>query len=230
MSEHEVLGRLGDCGVVPVIVLDETAAAGPLADVLVAGGITCAEITLRTPAGEPALAKMASDPRLLVGAGTVLDAEAARRCIAAGARFVVSPGYDDEIVRVCRSLDAVAIPGVATATEVQRARRNGLRAVKFFPALQLGGLGTLKALSGPFADMAFLPTGGVSAGSAREYLAHPAVLAVGGSWMVARPLIRARRWEEVERLCREATDIVRSARASGRPGAAPGGPGQAVAS
>ncbi|QMU80415.1 bifunctional 4-hydroxy-2-oxoglutarate aldolase/2-dehydro-3-deoxy-phosphogluconate aldolase [Streptacidiphilus sp. PB12-B1b] len=203
-----MLSRLGAVGVVPVVVLDDADSAGALADALLAGGLGCAELTLRTPAAEHAVPAMAGRAGLLLGVGTVLEAGQVERCVDAGARFVVSPGFDDEVVERCRSLGVPVLPGTATATEVLRARRAGLRTVKFFPAETSGGLPALRALAAPFHDMRFLPTGGISPANAGDYLRDPAVLAVGGSWMVPRELVRARRWDEITRLSAAAVRAV----------------------
>ena len=208
-----VLERLGAIGVVPVVVLDDADSAGPLADALLAGGLDCAELTLRTPAAERAVRAMADRTELLLGVGTVLEPEQAERCAAEGARFVVSPGYDDAVVERCQRLGVPVLPGTATATEVLRARRAGLRTVKFFPAETSGGLAALRALAAPFHDMRFVPTGGIGPDNAEGYLRTPAVLAVGGSWMVPRELVRERRWDEVTRLSALAVRTVAEARA-----------------
>jgi 2-dehydro-3-deoxyphosphogluconate aldolase/(4S)-4-hydroxy-2-oxoglutarate aldolase len=209
----DVLSRLGGIGVVPVVVLDDADSAGPLADALLAGGLGCAELTLRTPAAERAVSAMASRAELLVGVGTVFEPEQAERCVGEGARFVVSPGFDDAVVERCQSLGVPVLPGTATATEVLRARRAGLRTVKFFPAETSGGLPGLQALAAPFHDMRFLPTGGIGPANAGGYLRTPAVLAVGGSWMVPRQLVRERRWEEISRLSAAAARTVAELRA-----------------
>ncbi|MBC3839953.1 bifunctional 4-hydroxy-2-oxoglutarate aldolase/2-dehydro-3-deoxy-phosphogluconate aldolase [Streptacidiphilus sp. 4-A2] len=209
----DVLSRLGVIGVVPVVVLDDADSAGPLADALLAGGLGCAELTLRTPAAESAVRAMADRSGLLLGVGTVLEADQVERCAAAGARFVVSPGYDDAVVERCRQLGLPVLPGTATATEVLRARRAGLRTVKFFPAETSGGLAALKALAAPFHDMRFVPTGGIGPDNAGDYLRTPAVLAVGGSWMVPRELVRERRWDDIRRLSAQAVQAVAEARA-----------------
>lgn len=192
---------------VPVIVIDEPAAAQPLAEALVAGGLRCAEVTFRTAAAEAALSAMAADPRLLVGAGTVIRPEQVDRAVAAGARFIVSPGFSAAVVRRCRELGVAAIPGVATATDVQTALDEGIDILKFFPAEPLGGLTMLKALAAPFPGVRFVPTGGISAAQLGDYLAHPSVVAVGGSWMVASKLIAAAAWDEITRLTAEAVGI-----------------------
>lgn len=193
--------------VIPVVVLDDSAAAAPLADALAGAGLRCAEITLRTAAGQEAVSIMARQRNLLIGAGTVLGTSQAERCIEAGARFIVSPGFDEEVVRRCQELSVLALPGTATATEIQRARRAGLRTVKYFPAETLGGVRALKAVSAPFPDMRFIPTGGINPQNLQPYLAHSAVLAVGGSWMVPRQVIADGDWAQVSRLAREAARL-----------------------
>lgn len=195
---------LGQARLVPVIVLDDPADAEPLADALLAGGIDCAEITFRTPAGPAAVAALAHRHDLLVGAGTVLTADQVDVAVAAGARFLVSPGLDLDMVERARQHGVTVLPGVATATEVQAAVGAGLGAVKFFPAGQLGGLGMLDALAGPFPGMRFMPSGGVTEANAGEYLGHPSVFAVGASWMVPRSMIRMGDFASVTRLCRRA--------------------------
>jgi 2-dehydro-3-deoxyphosphogluconate aldolase / (4S)-4-hydroxy-2-oxoglutarate aldolase len=201
----DVFGQLAAMRVIPVVVLDDSAAAAPLAGALADGGLPCAEITLRTAAGEAAISIMAQQRNLLVGAGTVLDAGQADRAVEAGARFIVSPGFDEEVVRRCQERSVPVLPGAATATEIQRARRAGLRVVKLFPAETLGGVHALDALSAPFPDMRFIPTGGIGPGNLQAYLARNAVLAVGGSWMVPRQLIADGDWAQITRLAREAT-------------------------
>lgn len=208
LAPDDVLRQLGAARVVPVIVLDDVAAARPLADALAEGGLCCAEVTLRTSAAVQAIGPMTDRPGMLVGAGTVLDAAQAEAAAAAGASFIVSPGFDQEVVAACRHLGVLALPGAVTPTEVQRARRAGLRAVKFFPAEALGGIRVVAALAAPFPDIRFVPTGGITAGNLQSYLAHEAVLAVGGSWMVPRRLLAAAQWEHVTRLAAEASRLL----------------------
>jgi 2-dehydro-3-deoxyphosphogluconate aldolase / (4S)-4-hydroxy-2-oxoglutarate aldolase len=203
----EVVRTIERGRLVPVIVVEDPAAAQPLAEALVAGGLRCAEVTFRTAAAEAALAAMAADPRLLVGAGTVVRPEQVDRAVAAGARFIVSPGVSPTVVRHCRRTGVPVVPGVATATEIQAAGEEGLEVLKFFPAEPLGGLGMLKALAAPFPAVRFVPTGGIAAAQLGDYLAHPSVLAVGGSWMVAPKLIAAGAWDEITRLTAEAVSV-----------------------
>lgn len=203
-----VLELLDGIRIVPVVVIDDAAQAGGLAAALAAGGIRCAEITLRTPAGLAAIAAAAATPDFVVGAGTVLTADQVDRCADAGARFIVSPGFDEAVVDRARELGLAVLPGVATATEIQRALRAGLQAVKFFPADQLGGLPAIAAFSAPFPGLKFMPSGGVSATNALDYLGHPAVFAVGGSWMVPRAAVVAGDFATIEALSFDATVLV----------------------
>jgi 2-dehydro-3-deoxyphosphogluconate aldolase/(4S)-4-hydroxy-2-oxoglutarate aldolase len=199
-DQSSVFDRLGAIRVVPVVVLDEVSQAAPVADALVAGGLPCAEVTFRTPAAEGALLALAGRSDILVGAGTVISVDQVDRAVAAGARFLVSPGFSADVVRRAGELEVPILPGVATATEAQAAVVAGLDKVKFFPAERAGGLGMLSALSGPFPGLRFLPSGGVTLSNVSAYLAHPAVFAVGGSWMVPRARVAAGDFEAVTRL------------------------------
>jgi 2-dehydro-3-deoxyphosphogluconate aldolase/(4S)-4-hydroxy-2-oxoglutarate aldolase len=221
----DVIKTIGNGRLVPVIVIEDPQAAQPLAEALVAGGLRCAEVTFRTAAAEAALAAMAADPRLLVGAGTVVRPEQVDRAVAAGARFIVSPGVSATVIRHCRQVGVPVVPGVATATEIQAAGEEGLAVLKFFPAEPLGGLTMLKALAAPFPGIRFVPTGGITAAQLSGYLAHPSVLAVGGSWMVAPKLIAAGAWDEITRLTAEAVSVAseRSSEASDAAGLAASG-------
>jgi 2-dehydro-3-deoxyphosphogluconate aldolase/(4S)-4-hydroxy-2-oxoglutarate aldolase len=194
----------------PVVVLDNLAAATPLARALIDGGLRCAEVTFRTSAAADAIRTMAEQPELLVGAGTVLTAEQVDRAVEAGARFVVSPGFGPAVVRRCQQLGVPVFPGVATATEIQMALDAGLSTVKFFPAEQLGGAAMVKALAAPFRSVRFIPTGGVTTTNLGDYLAVSAVVAVGGTWMVAPDLLAAADWPEVTR--RTAAAVAASSR------------------
>lgn len=193
-------GTLELSGIVPVVVIDDAGMAQDLAAALLQGGVPRAEITLRTPAAVSAMAAMAAVDGFTVGAGTVLSTDDVERCVDAGARFIVSPGLDPRVVEHSHSRGVVAIPGVATATELQTAAALGLTAVKFFPAERLGGLGMIDALRGPFPGVRFMPSGGITAAQAATYLAHPAVFAVGGSWMVSRTTLNSGNFETIARL------------------------------
>ncbi|GAA1613220.1 bifunctional 4-hydroxy-2-oxoglutarate aldolase/2-dehydro-3-deoxy-phosphogluconate aldolase [Catellatospora bangladeshensis] len=183
----------------PVVILPDAAAAEPLAAALTSGGLRSIEVTLRTPAAIDAIKRLAASSELLVGAGTVLTPDQAERAVEAGARYVVCPGFSAAVVRRCQELDVPVFPGVATPTEIQMALEAGLTAVKFFPAEQLGGAPMVKALSAPFPGMRFVPTGGVTTANLGAYLSVPAVLAVGGTWMVAADLLKAGDYAEITR-------------------------------
>lgn len=187
--------------VVPVVVLDDPGKADELGAALVAGGLPVAEATFRTPEAAAVLRRLAERPDLLVGAGTVITAAQVDQAHDAGARFVVSPGLSAAVVRRCQDLGLPVFPGVSTASEIIEALDLGVETVKFFPAEACGGLGTVKALSAAFPHVRFVPTGGITAETAPSYLAHHAVAAVGGSWMVAPDLIAAGQWDEVTARC-----------------------------
>jgi 2-dehydro-3-deoxyphosphogluconate aldolase / (4S)-4-hydroxy-2-oxoglutarate aldolase len=206
MSDADLARVLAGARVLPVLTVRRVSTAGPLADALAAGGARCAEVTFRTPDAERVLKEMAAHGGLAVGAGTVLTPEQAERAVAAGARFVVSPGFDEEVVAMCRKLGVPVVPGVATATELMRALRAGIDTVKLFPAEPLGGLPMLRALTAPFPQARFVPTGGIGAGLLAGYLAEPAVLAVGGSWMVTSAHLGRGDYEGIRRLTAEAAE------------------------
>jgi 2-dehydro-3-deoxyphosphogluconate aldolase / (4S)-4-hydroxy-2-oxoglutarate aldolase len=190
--------------ILPVVVLEDARSAAGLGAALVSGGLPLAEVTFRTEAAEAAIKEMSAEPRLLVGAGTVIEPGQVDRAVAAGARFIVSPGFSSLVVHRAQQLGVPVFPGVATPTEIMAALDAGLDTVKFFPAESLGGLGTIKALAGPFPGLRFIPTGGITEASMAGYLSHPAVIAVGGSWMVAPKLIRQGQFDEVSRLAAQA--------------------------
>ncbi len=203
----EVVEAITAARLLPVVVIDDPGTAAPLAAALQRGGVRCAEITLRTAAAEAAVRAMAADPGMVVGAGTVLNAALAARVIDAGARYIVTPGLSLEVVRHCQARSVPVFPGIATATEALAALDAGIETVKFFPAEPLGGVAMLKALSAPLPMLKFIPTGGITAANLAGYLRHPAVLAAGGSWMVAASLLRAGNFDEVTRLTAEAVAI-----------------------
>ena len=183
---HEVLEHLGRLRLVPMVVMDDAAHADGFGDALVAGGLPVAEVTFRTDAAEDSIRRLAKRGDLLVGAGTVLTKEQADRAIDAGAAFIVSPGTNPPVVDHCLLRSVPIVPGVATPTDIDLAMSFGLTAVKFFPAENLGGTATLKAYAGPYVDMMFLPTGGITPEKLPEYLKLPFVLACGGSWLAPR--------------------------------------------
>jgi 2-dehydro-3-deoxyphosphogluconate aldolase/(4S)-4-hydroxy-2-oxoglutarate aldolase len=190
--------------IVPVVVLDDGRGAEPLADALTKGGITCAEITFRTAAAPAAIRRIAARPDFLVGAGTVITTDQVDAAVDAGARFIVSPGLDLEVVARARALGVTVLPGIATPSELQAAVRAGLSAVKVFPVEQLGGLGFIDALSAPFPEVQFFPSGGIRPDTARSYLDHPAVFAIGASWIVSRADIAGGRFDLIARASRAA--------------------------
>ncbi|MER6569048.1 bifunctional 4-hydroxy-2-oxoglutarate aldolase/2-dehydro-3-deoxy-phosphogluconate aldolase [Streptomyces sp. NPDC001093] len=192
--------------ILPVLTVPSAATAAPLADALAAGGARCAEVTFRTPDAEQVVKAMAAHGGLTVGAGTVLTPEQVERAVEAGARFVVSPGFDADVVARCRELAVPVVPGIATATELMRALRAGLDTVKLFPAEPLGGLGFLKALAAPFPQARFLPTGGIGPVHLPGYLSHSAVVTVGGSWMATAGHLERGDYDEVRRLTAEAVE------------------------
>ncbi len=197
--------------VLPLIVLDDAAAARPLGEALLAGGLDVVEVAFRTPSAAATLRSMAAVPGLCVGAGTVLTPEQVDRAVEAGAAFIVTPGLDVRVLERCASLAVPVFPGVATPTDVIAALTHGLGVVKLFPAQVLGGTAMISALAAPFADVQFIPTGGINATTLPAYLAHPAVLAVGGSWMVPSDLVRAAEWDRLTTLARE-TSVAAGAR------------------
>lgn len=195
----------------PVVTVESASGIEGLGEALVDGGLPTVEVTLRTPAGLPAIAALARAGRVLVGAGTVLDPAGVDHAVAAGARFLVSPGLDPDVVDRARHHDVPVLPGVATASEVQRAHRLGLRVCKFFPAELAGGVPMVRALGAPFPAMGFVPSGGVNPVNAAAYLAEPNVAAVSGSWMVPTDALSARDWSRVQRLCRDAVALAAAA-------------------
>jgi 2-dehydro-3-deoxyphosphogluconate aldolase/(4S)-4-hydroxy-2-oxoglutarate aldolase len=204
--------------VIPVVVLDDVDAAPSLGEALVAGGLPCAEITFRTSAALGAIEMLAADPRLTVGAGTIVDPRDAERAVAAGARFIVSPGLDVDVVRRCCELDVAVVPGIATATEAMAAMREGVSTVKLFPAEALGGVGTVRALAAPLRALRFIPTGGIGPAELPAYMREPAVLAVGGSWIAPRALLNAGEFDEIVHLAAQAVTMVAEARHTDRIG------------
>ncbi len=211
---NEILEKIAAIGVVPVIALSDVGKAVPLARALAAGGVPCAEVTFRTAEGEEAIRRIAREvPEVLVGAGTVLTPEQAGRALDAGAKFAVSPGFNPRVVEHCLHIGLPITPGCATPSDMEQAIERGLSVVKFFPAEQAGGLAYLRAVAAPYTMLRFMPTGGIGPGNLGQYLAFNKILACGGSWMVKKELIDAGRFEEITRLCREAVDIVKEARA-----------------
>lgn len=209
-SELSSLEVMQDAPVIPVIVLQEVAHAVPLARALVAGGIRMLEVTLRTPVALACIEAIAKEvPDAVVGAGTVRSAADAQAAQLAGARFAVSPGYTHAVGKACHDLGLALLPGVATGSEIMAAQEDGYTALKFFPALQAGGLAMLKAWHGPFGDVKFCPTGGINAGNAAEFLALPNVACVGGSWLTPPEAMARGDWATITRLAQQAAALTR---------------------
>ncbi|MES2187620.1 MAG: bifunctional 4-hydroxy-2-oxoglutarate aldolase/2-dehydro-3-deoxy-phosphogluconate aldolase [Pseudomonadota bacterium] len=199
-----------DAPVIPVIVLHDVAHAVPLARALVAGGIRMLEVTLRTPQALACIERIAREvPEAVAGAGTARSAADVQAVARAGARFVVSPGYTTALGRACRDAGLPLLPGVATGGEIMMAQEDGLTELKFFPALQAGGVSMLKAWHGPFGDITFCPTGGINTANAAEFLALPNVACVGGSWLTPVDAIVSGDWDRITELAREASQLVR---------------------
>ena len=201
----DVLSRLAAAGVVPVVVLDNAADAVPTAKAMVAGGIDVMEITFRTAAAADSIRAVAAEvPEMLVGAGTVLNLEQCKLAVECGAKFIVSPGYDEETVAWCVENGVAVTPGCVTPTEIMAALRHGLKVVKFFPANVYGGLNAIKALAGPFVGLKFIPTGGVNQQNLGEFVSNPSIHAVGGSWVCPKADIAAHNFDKITQLCAEA--------------------------
>ena len=196
--------------IIPVVRIDDVDRTVELCETLKLGGLPVAEITLRTECAIAAIQEAAKQEDFLIGAGTVLNAPECTKALDAGARFIVSPGLDEGVVEICREREVACFPGVATASEVQKAHNLGLEVVKFFPAEPLGGTGMLKALAAPFHQMQFIPTGGIHSGNAVEYLQLPCVMAIGGSWMVKPELYKDGNFSEVLKLTQNASKSIES--------------------
>jgi len=202
---NEVLKRVSDIGIIPVIALEDAAKAVPLAKALVAGGLPAAEVTFRTAAAEDAMKAITAEvPEMLVGAGTVLTPDQLDRALGAGAKFIVSPGFNPELVKYGLSKGALMLPGTATGGEMEQAMALGLDVVKFFPAEQNGGVVKLKALAGPYKTLKWMPTGGVNTKNLMDYLSFDQIVACGGTWMVKKDLIEAEKWDEITAICKDA--------------------------
>ncbi len=209
----ETADKIHEYGVVPVVVINDAKDAGMLADVLCEEGLPCAEVTFRTAAAKDAIRMMADEhPEMLVGAGTVLTVEQVEQAIAAGAKFIVSPGFDPEIVDYCISKNIAVFPGCVTPSEAAQAVKRGMKVVKFFPAQQFGGVSTVKALAAPYTMLKFMPTGGVNMENLESYLSCDKVLACGGSWMVKSELIENGQFDKIRQMTRQTVEMVAAIR------------------
>ena len=212
----DIVKQIEDLKVVPVVAIQNLDDAERLADALTAGGIACAEITLRTEAGLPAIELLAKRSGFLVGAGTVHNADQAAAVIDAGAKFVVAPGFNPKTVAKCIDKDVPIFPGTSSPTDLEMAMEFGLDIVKFFPAEAMGGVKTLKAFHSPYHTIRFMPTGGVSMANLRDYLSLPYVIGCGGSWMAKGDLIAAGRFDEITRLAKETVALVKEIQAGAK--------------
>jgi 2-dehydro-3-deoxyphosphogluconate aldolase/(4S)-4-hydroxy-2-oxoglutarate aldolase len=198
-----MIDRLQSLKLIPVVALDDADDAEPLADALCAGGLSVAEITLRTDSAIDVIRRLGARDDFLLGAGTVHSAEQVEKVVEAGAQFIVTPGFNPRTVTWCQQNNVPIFPGIATPTDLEMALEHNIEVVKFFPAETLGGVNALKAFSGPYGNVRFIPTGGISASNLSDYLALPSVLACGGSWMV-----KADDWDQTTRLTAEALEMV----------------------
>ncbi len=204
---NEVLTKFQKLGIIPVVKIDDAKDAVPLAKALCEGGLPVAEVTFRTAAAEEAIRKMCEAyPDMFVGAGTVLTTEQVDRAVAAGAQFIVSPGFNPTVVKYCIGKNIPITPGISTPSEIEQALELGLEAVKFFPAEASGGIAKIKAMAGPYTTMKFMPTGGINADNLTSYLDFPKILACGGSWMVSDKLINAGEFDKIRELTAEAVN------------------------
>lgn len=210
---NEVVQKIHEIGIIPVVVLDDAKDAAPLAKALCEGGLPCAEVTFRTDAAEESIRIMAKEyPELLVGAGTVLTTEQVDRAVDAGAKFIVSPGLNPRIVKYCQEKGVAVLPGVITPSEIAQALELGLDVVKFFPAEPAGGLKMIQAMAAAYTTLKFMPTGGISAQNVKDYLKCDKIIACGGSWMVKGQLVKEGRFDEIRAMCQEAAAIVKEIR------------------
>ena len=209
----DVLARMRTCGIVPVVVLENADDAVDTAKAMLNGGVDVMEITFRTAAAPESIRKVAAEvPDMLVGAGTVVTLDQCKQAVACGAKFIVSPGFDEEVVSWCCENGIPVTPGCVTPTEIMAALKHGIKVIKFFPANVYGGLNALKSLAGPFGGVKFIPTGGVGPANLAEFAAASTVHAVGGSWVCPKGDITAHNFDKIETLCREARQVIESTR------------------
>lgn len=209
----EVLEKISKFGVVPVVVLNEVKDAKPLAKALCEGGLPCAEVTFRTAAaGESIRIMTEAYPEMLVGAGTVLTIGQVEHAVAAGAKFIVSPGFDPGVVDYCLNKEIPVLPGCITPSEVIQGVKRGLKVLKFFPAEQFGGVAAMKAMAAAFGEVRFMPTGGINQENVKDYLSCDMIFACGGSWMVKEEMITAGAFDQITAMTREAVSLVKEIR------------------
>ena len=209
----DITERFEKLGVVPVVVLEDAKDAVPLATALVEGGLPCAEVTFRTEAAEESIRLMTEQfPEMLVGAGTVLTVEQVDAAVRTGAKFIVSPGFDAEIVDYCLKNEIPVFPGCISPSEVAQAVKRGLKVVKFFPAEPAGGISMIKAMAAPYTGLKFMPTGGINAKNLGEYLSCDRIVCCGGSWMVKGELVKTGEFNKIRQLTEEARRLVDSIR------------------
>ena len=210
---NEVLEQFKKIGIIPVVVLDDAKDAKPLGQALMEGGLPCAEVTFSTEAAEESIRIMSQEfPDMLVGAGTVLTTEQVDRAVAAGAKFIVSPGINPKVVEYCVKKNIPITPGTCNPSNVETALEFGLDVVKFFPAEPAGGLNYIKAIAAPYTGVSFMPTGGINSENVKEYLKYDRIIACGGSWMVKGDLIKSGNFEKIKELTAEAAAIVKEIR------------------
>ena len=213
MKDIDMQLQITELGLIPVVVLDDAKDAKPLAEALCEWGLPCAEVTFRTDAAQDGIRIISEEyPDMLVGAGTVLTIDQVERAVWAGAKFIVSPGFDPEIVDYCLKKEIPVFPGCITPSEIAQAVKRGLRTVKFFPAAQSGGVGMINALAAPYVGLKFMPTGGVNPKNLSEYLSCKSVIACGGSWMVKGELVRAGEFDKIKEMTKEAVALVKEIR------------------
>ncbi len=210
---NQILERIQQTGIIPVVALEEVKDALPLAQALCDGGLPCAEVTFRTAAAEESIRLMSEQfPEMLIGAGTVLTTDQVDRAVAAGAKFIVSPGFNPRVVKHCVDQGVLITPGCSCPSDIEQALEFGLNVVKFFPAEPNGGLKMIKALAAPYNMVKFMPTGGINATNVRDYLAYDRILACGGSWMVKGDMLKAGDFQKITALAKEAAEIVKESR------------------
>ena len=210
----DISARMRACGIVPVVVLESADDAVETATAMLKGGVDLMEITFRTAAAPESIRRVAREvPDMVVGAGTVVTLDQCKQAVECGAKFIVSPGFDEEVVSWCCEHGVPVTPGCVTPTEIMMALKHGLKVLKFFPANVYGGLSALKSLAGPFGGVKFIPTGGVGPANLAEFAAAPMVHAVGGSWVCPKGDIMAHNFDKIETLCREARQVIESTRA-----------------